>query len=59
MSRQYFDFSSLIADFANPFQVVTHTESGYNAAGDWQEGKEQITAYSFKIGFLMRSSVQR
>ena len=60
MSRQYFDFSSLIQDFENPFQVVTHTGSGYNAAGDWQEGQEKITELtgaiiSFKESRILRS----
>lgn len=59
MSRQYFDFSSLIADFANPFQVVTHTESGYDAAGDWQEGKEQITELTGAIINFKESKVFR
>lgn len=41
MSRQYFDFSSLIDDYSTDFTVITHTDSGYDAAGDWQEGTEQ------------------
>lgn len=41
MNRQYFDFSGLIDDYSSPFEVVTHTESGYNDAGDWVEGAEE------------------
>ena len=58
--RQYFNFSSLIQDFESPFQVVTYTGGGYNAAGDWQEGKEKITEYTgaiinFKESRILRS----
>ena len=59
MSRQYFDFSSLIADFANPFKVVTHTEKGYDAAGDWQEGKEHITELTGAIVNFKESKLYR
>lgn len=41
MSRQYFDFSSLIKAYENPFEVLTYTEAGYDERGKWQEGKEQ------------------
>ena len=41
MSRQYFDFSSLITAFENPFTVVTHKEAGYDERGRWQEGQEE------------------
>lgn len=40
MSRQYFDFSDLIQDFSNKFTVITHTDGGYDEAGDWQDGQE-------------------
>lgn len=60
MSRQYFDFSGLIDDYSNPFEVVTHTDSGYNDAGDWQEGTEQRTTMvgaiiAFKESKILRS----
>lgn len=59
MSRQYFDFSSLITDFENPFQVVTHTGSGYDAAGDWQEGQETITELKGAIIGFKESRILR
>lgn len=40
MLRQYFDFSPLIQDFSNKFTVITHTDGGYDEAGDWQDGQE-------------------
>lgn len=41
MSRQYFDFSPLIQQHATTFEVITHTNGGYNDAGDWQDGQEK------------------
>lgn len=43
MSRQYFDFSSLIIDYENPFTVLSYTEAGYDERGKWQEGQEVKT----------------
>jgi len=40
MSRQYFDFSGLILDFSNKFEVITHADGGYDEAGDWKDGQE-------------------
>lgn len=52
MSRQYFDFSGLIDDYSSPFEVITHTGSGYNDAGDWTEGAEtRITLNGAIIAF--------
>lgn len=60
MSRQYFDFSSLIMDYTNPFYVIKHGAGHYDAAGDWQEGKEVKTELrgaiiSFKESRVLRS----
>ena len=41
MNRQYFDFSALISDYSNTFTVITHTASGYDSKGDWQDGEEE------------------
>lgn len=59
MSRQYFDFSSLIADFANRFQVVTYTEKGYDSAGDWQEGNKKTTELTGAIVNFKESRLYR
>ena len=49
MSRQYFDFSGLILDYSNAFEVITHAEGGYDEAGDWQDGKETREEYTGAI----------
>lgn len=59
MSRQYFDFSSLILDCSNAFTVVTYTDGGYNAAGDWEDGKETRTEYTGAIIAFKESKVFR
>lgn len=59
MSRQYFDFSSLIDDYSSDFTVVTHTGSGYDDAGDWQEGAEQKLALTGAIIAFKESKVLR
>lgn len=43
MSRQYFDFSGLIADYSSTFTVIAHEKGGYDDAGDWQNGQETRT----------------
>lgn len=59
MSRQYFDFSNLIEDFENTFQVVTHTKGGYDDSGDWQEGGEKTTRLKGAIIAFKESKVFR
>ena len=59
MSRQYFDFSSLIDDYSSDFTVVTHTGSGYDDAGDWQEGAEQKLTLTGAIIAFKESKVLR
>lgn len=59
MSRQYFDFSGLISDYSNTFTVITHTESGYDEAGDWSEGQETRTKYTGAIIAFKESKVFR
>ena len=59
MSRQYFDFSSLIDDYSTDFTVITHTDSGYDAAGDWQEGTEQKLTLTGAIIAFKESKVIR
>ena len=59
MSRQYFDFSSLIRDFSNTFTVITHAASGYDEAGDWQDGKEKKTVLRGAIIAFKESKVFR
>lgn len=59
MSRQYFDFSGLISDFSNRFHVITHTEGGYNDAGDWVKGQQTRTEYTGAIIAFKESKVFR
>lgn len=59
MSRQYFDFSGLIQDFSNTFEVITHTDGGYNSAGDWQDGQEVRAEYTGAIIAFKESKVFR
>lgn len=59
MSRQYFDFSGLIQDFSNTFEVITHTDGGYDAAGDWQDGQEVRAEYTGAIIAFKESKVFR
>lgn len=60
MSRQYFDFSSLIEEYSNTFTVITYDEGDYDDSGDWQDAKESRTEYTgaiiaFKEGKVFRS----
>ena len=59
MSRQYFDFSGLIREYSNQFTVITHTESGYDEAGDWQDGQETRTEMTGAIIAFKESKVFR
>ena len=59
MSRQYFDFSSLIREYSNQFTVIAHTESGYDEAGDWQDGQETRTEMTGAIIAFKESKVFR
>lgn len=59
MSRQYFDFSSVIEDYSDTFVVITHTKGGYDDAGDWQEGQETLDEYTGAIISFKESKVFR
>ena len=59
MSRQYFDFSSLIADYSTVFTVVTHSETGYDGKGDWKTGNEERTEMRGAIVGFRQSKVFR
>lgn len=59
MSRQYFDFSSLIRAYENPFTVLTYTEAGYDERGKWQEGQETKTELKGAIIGFRESKVFR
>ena len=59
MSRQYFDFSGLIHDYENTFTVVVHKEAGYNAKGDWEDGREEKTEHTGAIISFRESKVHR
>ena len=59
MSRQYFDFSGLIADYSNAFMVVTHVDGGYDDSGEWQDGVETRTEYEGAIIAFKESKVFR
>lgn len=59
MSRQYFDFSGLIEDYSTTFEVLTSTEAGYNAKGDWQNGDEQRLVLSGAIISFTEKKVLR
>lgn len=59
MSRQYFDFSDLIHDYSNQFIVITHQESGYDDAGDWQGEQEKRETFTGAIIAFKESKVFR
>lgn len=59
MDRQYFDFSDLIDDYSSTFEVVTHTGSGYNDAGDYIEGAEERIMLTGAIIAYTESKVLR
>ena len=59
MSRQFFDFSGLILDYSNAFTVVTHTAGGYDDAGDWKDGQEELAEYTGAIIAYKESKVFR
>lgn len=59
MSRQYFDFSGLILDYSNKFEVITHTDGGYDEAGDWKDGQETREEYTGAIIAYKASKVFR
>ena len=58
MSRQYFDFSGLIADYSNTFTVVTRS-GGFNDAGDWENNQQTRTVYTGAIIAYKESKVFR
>lgn len=52
MSRQYFDFSSLISDYSNSFDVIKPIEGKYDEKGDWVVGgDEKLSFRGAIIGF--------
>lgn len=57
--RQYFDFSSLIEQYENPFTVITHQEGGYDDAGIWRKGEETRTGFTGAIIAFKESKVFR
>ena len=59
MSRQYFDFSSLIADYANDFTVITRGAGGYNGSGEWVAGKEETRLFRGAIIGFKESKIIR
>lgn len=59
MSRQYFDFSGLVTDFSNTFTVITHSDAGYDDAGDWQNGQERHEEFTGAIIAFRESKVFR
>lgn len=50
MNRQYFDFSPLITDYANEFEVLIET-GAYDEAGDWQTQTTKATCTGAIIAF--------
>ena len=59
MSRQYFDFSSLIADYESPFAVLTYTKPGYDERGMATKGQEKKTELKGAIIGFKESKVFR
>ena len=49
MSRQYFDFSQLIADYENEFTVITTAQDHFNERGDLVKGQESQQSMSGAI----------
>ena len=58
MSRQYFDFSGLIAQHMAPFTVITG-KAAYDAAGDYQPGEQTRTEFTGAIIAFKESKVFR
>ena len=58
MSRQYFDFSSLISDFSNTFTVVTRSND-YNDAGVWEGNQQTRTEHTGAVIAFRESKVFR
>ena len=59
MSRQYFDFSGLIADYENDFTVITTAEDHYNESGDYVKGNETRQTMSGAIIGFKESKIFR
>lgn len=59
MSRQYFDFSGLIADYENEFTVITTAKDSYNERGDLVKGQATETTMSGAIIGFRESKVFR
>ena len=59
MSRQYFDFSGLIADYENDFTVITTEEDRYNERGDYVKGGETRQTMSGAIIGFKESKIFR
>lgn len=52
MNRQYFDFSSLITDYSNPFTVLTYEQGSYDEKGEYAQGQpKKITMTGAIISF--------
>lgn len=55
MNRKYFDFSSLISDFSNPFTVIKCGNGRWDFKGDWVgESGENLQFKGAIIGFSER-----
>lgn len=59
MSRQYFNFSSLIRDFSNQFTVISPVKGGYDESGDWKDGQEEKIVLTGAIIAFKESKVFR
>lgn len=59
MSRQIFDFSPLLRDYATAFTVITQSGGGYDDAGDWRDGTETRTEMTGAIIAFRESKVFR
>lgn len=59
MSRQYFDFSSLIEDYSNSFDVIIPENKGYDEKGDWKAGSKRRETWTGAIIAFKESKVFR
>lgn len=59
MSRQYFDFTGLIADYSNSFTVIVPQEGGYDEKGDWVAGQAKQETLTGAIIAFKESKVFR
>lgn len=59
MSRQYFNFSQLISDYSNDFEIVVPQESHYDDTGELVKGNELVKSMRGAIIGFRESKIFR